>query len=479
MDSIHDHPIRDVHWAPPDVSDILEQVSHERGAHLSRASGFPRYAAAAYLLKNNLPKMAEMVTPGPRPFLVKMGLLPHRASEIQKPIHDSDIALLERLKNYGYLDVLPKLVSMETRYGEGIDHAIVNPISEGDVFMSADRLGNRADAHNLPPTTKTESLQRWLILLHEVSHCVFQRHPQKFTPSAGTCDDHVAVALAHWTFGPLLSAGSNKGMAMLHECFADVYASMMLLESCDHSLETEEVVLNHLTHREETRQKQEQLFLENKGEVTTHPTDLALSKMLAERDQWRGQPPAKLLEHAKRIASDGLMQLCMGPGADVMENLVRDQYRKAMAPPEPSANFMVRWYHISDVNRQEKIASLSKLCDGHPTQEAMHRILGGIEQSNEDFEFSLTAKMAIKLGSKYIATKEVVAHTENMIREASRELLADPQVHSCWKSDRHALENYKWGQPKIACDFKARLLLRRPEDSSPDLSPRSTMGHGA
>lgn len=221
---------------------------------------------------------------------------------------ESDQVLLSVLRERGHLRSLPLLVDTDRRDKD-----------PSSFFPRLGRQGlvtvcSRLDGSPVEfETVTTPTVSRWFVLLHEVGHQEFQFEPTPFQPSpeSGLAPDLVH-RLNQWTLGPLGLDG--MGRSILNECFADVYASMVMLSCLEGEvldMAEAQIRANHAA-RWSHANKADRLYVKDLDEsddfgqpLLEHLTGHALDRMWASRETWKNASVSELKAKALELASDG------------------------------------------------------------------------------------------------------------------------------------------------------------------------------
>ncbi len=164
------------------------------------------------------------------------------------------------------------------------------------------------------------ALTRAMVLFHELSHSHLQQIKNPFKPTPGVISEEAVDFLnkTHFDFRYVNAVFQNYDpYRVLHECFADTYGSMLLLEASGHSQSAQDLVRDVEIKRQKDKESQERAWV-NHIEATdvkyagsfgsAYPTDSALNKLLKSREAWRGLPPEQLQQISLTIASDAVLE---------------------------------------------------------------------------------------------------------------------------------------------------------------------------
>lgn len=235
----------------------------------------------------------------------------------------TDARLLAALAAQGYLPPPPQIHARQLAVGEAGPTAFAAPGVPGVVTMATDRLGGLLDALPTSPRHRValaeeasegrvpgffgeherQVFDRWFGVIHEAAHCAFAQIGTPFAPSPDRCSPAATKAVNRWVTGRLHAGVPGLSQA-LNEAHSDALAAMLLLEATDHHPQARLVVEEWRVERQKNREADEYA-----GGLPTHPTEWTLERVLAQPDEWRGQPPAALRALALRYASDGWLEM--------------------------------------------------------------------------------------------------------------------------------------------------------------------------
>ena len=165
-------------------------------------------------------------------------------------------------------------------------------------------------------SANVKSAKRWMTLLHEVAHLVFNETTDRFAPTLPLSQDsqkYINDFLVHRVNGdrshlPKFEDRINTPERFLSEAFADCYGAMMLLALTNDSPEANAVVKEFYHNRAHHR-----FMGENGGYgpimLEEHFTDFALEEMLSHKNTWITAAPHTQKTLAFQYASNGLLRL--------------------------------------------------------------------------------------------------------------------------------------------------------------------------
>lgn len=219
----------------------------------------------------------------------------------QERLRRIDQAFLGTMVEGGYLSAQPlvrhvfeKTPKKEESAAEEVgSFALGLPDGSGFVCIGLSREGmlKGVQAEEIPDAVA----MRWLVLLHEVSHCAFAGIAHPFCPTPGGWPEEKVSLLNRWAFHPLVD-GQREAKAVLNEAFSDAYAAMMLLEGLQHTPNAMGAVQNLLGIR-----------ASGEGANVYVASCQAIRSVLLHREEWRGMPPEVLQARALRYASDAFV----------------------------------------------------------------------------------------------------------------------------------------------------------------------------
>lgn len=165
-------------------------------------------------------------------------------------------------------------------------------------------------------SSNVKSAKRWMTLLHEVAHLVFNETVDRFAPTLPLSEDsqkYINDFLVHRVNGdrshlPQFEDRINTPERFLSEAFADCYGAMMLLALTNDSPAANDVVKEFYHNRVHHR-----FMGENGGYgavmLEEHFTDFAMEEMLSHKNTWISAAPHIQKALAFQYASNGLLRL--------------------------------------------------------------------------------------------------------------------------------------------------------------------------
>lgn len=269
----------------------------------------------------------------------------NKSEEERLALTHSDLTLLATLRDQGHLSVLPAL--RDVNHSDTKNSSSFHPMAgeAGFVTIQSDFEGKPVEFS----TVSTPTLARWFVLLHEVAHQEFELLNKPFQPSEDRgLSPELVDTLNQWSFGPLKR--SYRARAVLNECFADTYSSMLMLSSLEgDALELAKAQLRsiHGKRRSDTREMARDYIgaIEDTGALchifAPHMTEHALDRVLASADQWKGLSSTQLRQAAQEIASDGFLDAF---GMDKVDPQTKFPlgwaYRWGALPEDPMSTLM-------------------------------------------------------------------------------------------------------------------------------------------
>ena len=250
---------------------------------------------------------------------------------------ENDRVLLSVLQDRGHLKALPLLLDTDRK--DKAPSSFSPRLGRPGLVTVCSRLDGSPVEFE---TVTTPTVSRWFVLLHEVGHQEFQFEPCPFRPSADRgMEPELVEQLNQWSLGP--AGMENKGRSILNECFADVYASMVML-SC---LEGEvlDMAQAQIRSNQATRwanaQRADALYVKDLEEVSDmgqplleHLTGHALDRMWASRESWQHASADQLRQKAFELASDGWLDVMEASRLDAKTGFPLGwSYRWGALPP--------------------------------------------------------------------------------------------------------------------------------------------------
>lgn len=250
---------------------------------------------------------------------------------------ESDQVLLSVLQERGHLKALPLLVDTDRRDKE--PSSFSPRLGRPGLVTVCSRLDGSPVEFE---TVTTPTVSRWFVLLHEVGHQEFQSEPCPFRPSADRgADPELVEQLNQWSLGP--AGMENPGRSILNECFADVYASMVMLSCLEGEvLEMAQAqIRSNQAKRWVNAQRADALYVKGLEEVDDmgqplleHLTGHALDRMWASRESWQHASAGQLRQKAFELASDGWLDVMEASRIDAKTGFPLGwSYRWGALPP--------------------------------------------------------------------------------------------------------------------------------------------------
>ena len=290
-----------------------------------------------------------------------------------------DTELIENLVSKGYFDRIPEIINRPLDLFEGSPSAITPMGTQGIVRMNSDRMGDFFSA--FPKGTQKRAqvarnwaeggapdeqshirnvYMRWFILFHEITHCMYGHPSTPFDPTPGMLDEDTIDLVNRWVVGSLGTSGV-VARDLLNENHSDVYAIMLLLEMTDHDPIAMEVVAEVLESRIRGQDRTDGELIEQRNNMEKgkmpdpHCTCWALKRALEDVEKWKGAPPDKLREMARRYASDGLVDL-IDPKRTLVGKMVGQLTLERIVPgpldPKDMTKLMVMMTYSYSLNGQ-------------------------------------------------------------------------------------------------------------------------------
>lgn len=213
---------------------------------------------------------------------------------------------------------------MQIRVNEASDdligvgpHIAFRPIeTHYDIKMVSGENGITPNRRHHDSKAKIQAISRWMTLLHETAHAVYEETLERFTPSIAVSKDvtdHINHFVVHQFFGDrnhrkTESERANTPNRMLSEGFADCYGAMMLIALTGDTKDTNSVITQFCNERKKTRKDLESGKY-GPIEIEAHYTDFAFEEMLANKSQWITASPNEQKKLALTYASNGLLKM--------------------------------------------------------------------------------------------------------------------------------------------------------------------------
>lgn len=261
----------------------------------------PLHAARLEALLSSQPAAFEPATGLRRLFGGKQALSPAFLDHWDAVL-EADQGFVDAMHQSGFLSVAPRIVR-----GDDIDQGPAAALyAHGDGKVGMAPPGE--DGSNLLAPNASLSqrrMARWMVLLHEVSHCALAARPISFTPSHPQ-DPKAVAAIEQGLLSPV--AASKFPAQLFHENYADAMSAMLLLEIEQHSPGAVGLVKSNARQRLLARQKSHRHVVEDGGDMVPHLTEGALQQVLDTASKWKGKGFEELHQAALRIASDGFVR---------------------------------------------------------------------------------------------------------------------------------------------------------------------------
>lgn len=241
---------------------------------------------------------------------------------------------------------------------------------------------------------KIQTTSRWLTLLHETAHTVYEETCQRFTPSVPVSQDivkHINDFVTH----PLFSDRHHRKThserydtpnRMLSEGFADCYGAMMLFALTEDTSSTHKVVKEFIVERKRTRE-----YLESgqygSPEIGAHFTDIAFEEMMANKSAWINATPDEQKRLAFTYASNGLLKMANPERLNGKGENIGVQFNKFLGDFCQEVPFVDVMY--VNICATEGFVEGEKLfyqrLEGHPMIDSMKKITNILKNEMEIF----------------------------------------------------------------------------------------------
>ena len=427
---------------PPAIrlEDLLSRMDQLRQSHSTQFHGQTSNAQKAFFLAHPLQSIQNSLS----------GAEENPGTRQQTSLLEIDNTLLARLNKSGHLTVLPAALGFE---GSAEDKNLGNRAHlamghSGRIIMDTKDAG---DLYGIPKTVhgervegKGRTFERWMVLLHEASHCQMENEGSVFHPTPGKLPEDQRVALSRWAFSPL--ATDDYPRKLLHENYADTYGAMLLLEATGHDPAAWDVV----------KRKREERFKGGKhaasdwqdfGDqlpVGPHLTWCALDEVIHKSSMWRGLPPEQLRARAMEFASNGVL----GVLSDTYKTPVGIPLGRELRERIGNVSFsfggvvkqMLAANNFGIQNHNTMRASMEK----HPVLGAWDGILPQIISFLKETRETPLREMAIKVAPA--SWRERISsfsdRLSDIVDKVDVQAAADPVVAAHWQHDREALKRF-------------------------------------
>lgn len=287
------------------VQEHYEKIRQE--APVRQLSGRPLASLMAVQARSWGQAISSLANLLPSPLRHSLQPWAKKTTQERDRLLSQDQTLVALMLRKGHFEIAPSLVDVDATSTMRSSFAFYGGMP-GKVRLQSHRDGSAVEFENVSDAT----LSRWLVLLHEVAHQELELEKHPFRPTEGTVPPEVAQALGQWVVGQ--SGMVGRAQRTLSECFADVYAAMLLLSNLEGPAQAaaERQIQALHNQRKVDEQKSAALYVElvaEEGKILApldeHATAAALDRMWETRSQWQGLPPAKLKDVALQVASDG------------------------------------------------------------------------------------------------------------------------------------------------------------------------------
>lgn len=422
------------------LEDLLSRMDQLRQSHSTRFHGQTSNAQKAFFLAHPLQSIqntlwGEEDSPGTRQ---------------QAVLLEIDNTLLARLNKSGHLKVLPVALGFE---GNAEDKDLGNRAHlaighYGRIIMDTKDAG---DLHGIPRTVHGERVEgkgrtfdRWMVLLHEASHCQMENEGAIFQPTPGKIPEDQREALSRWAFSPL--ATDDYPRKLLHENYADTYGAMLLLEATGHDPEAWDVI----------KRKREERFKGGKhaasdwqdfGDqlpVGPHLTWCALDEVIHKSSMWRGLPPDQLRARAMEFASNGVLGVLSDTYKTPVGIPLGRELREKIGNVSFSFGGVVKQMLAANNFGIQNHNAIRASLDKHPILSVWDGILPQIISFLKETRETHLRKMAIKVApeSWHDRISSFSARLSALVDKVDVQAAADPLVSGHWKRDREALKRF-------------------------------------